>query len=567
MKTVIIGGVAGGASAAARLRRLDEDAEITVIERTGYVSYANCGLPYYVGGTITERDDLTLQTPESFRDRFNIDVRVHSEAESIDRTNRSVHVRDLETGMEYDEPYDKLILSPGAKPLMPKFGPVDDPRVMTLRTVEDCLALHEMARRPGVRTVAVAGGGYIGLETAENLVDLGLNVILLQRSNQVMPPVDYEIAAEIHDHIRSKGIDFRPGSSVSGIDTGEQLKVELADGREVPADLVVIALGVTPDSHLARDAGLELGVKGTIAVDDHMLTSDPDIYAVGDAVQVRNSVSGEPSFIALAGPANKQGRIAADNICGIPSTYKGTQGSSIIKIFDMTVGFTGLSEKAAKAAGMEVDKVFTYSQSHATYYPGHEGMSVKTVFDPKDGRILGVQIIGYDGVDKRVDVMAVAIRAGMTAQDLADLDLAYAPPYSSAKDPVNMAGFVITNIMAGRVRQVQWTDVPAIMEAPEVVILDTRTDEEFEEYHFPDCVHIPVDELRGRLSELDRSRRYCVVCHTGLRSYIACRMMTQHGFDCFNLSGGMRLYRAVVCGCESDPCTLACGLCRGPMRG
>ena len=566
MKTVIVGGVAGGASAAARLRRLDEDAEIVMLERTGYVSYANCGLPYYVGGTITERDDLTLQTPESFRNRFNIDVRVKSEVVSVDRQAKSVHVKDLSTGKEYDESYDKLILSPGAKPLLPPFGPVDDPRVMTLRTVEDCLALYEMSRKPGVRTVAVAGGGYIGLETAENLVDLGLNVILLQRSNQVMPPVDYEIAAEIHDHIRAKGIDFRPGSAVAGIDTGEQLKVKIADGREIPADLVVIALGVTPESHLAKDAGLVLGVKGTIAVDDHMLTSDPDIYAVGDAVQVKNSVSGDPSFIALAGPANKQGRIAADNICGIPSTYKGTQGSSIIKIFDMTVGFTGLSEKAAKAAGIEADKVFTYSASHATYYPGHQSMSVKTVFDPKDGRILGAQIVGYEGVDKRVDVMAVAIRAGMNAQDLADLDLAYAPPYSSAKDPVNMAGFVITNILAGRVRQVHWTDIPAIKEAPEVVILDTRTDEEFEEAHFDDCVHIPVDELRVRLPELDKSKRYCVVCHTGLRSYVACRMMTQHGFDCFNLSGGMRLYRAVVCGCESDPCTLACGLSKGLMK-
>ncbi len=559
MKVVIVGGVAAGASAAARLRRLDEDAEIVILERTGYISYANCGLPYHVGGVIEDRRELTLQTPESFRSRFNVDVRVRHEVISIDREEKMVRVRDLSSGEEYDESYDRLILTPGAKAIMPALGGSDDPRVLTLRTVEDCLAMHDLARGPGVRRAVVAGGGYIGLETAENLRHLGLDVTIVQRSGQVLPPADIEIAAEVQSEMRRNGVEIRLNAAVEGFDTQGTLKVLLSDGSSIEADMAVIALGVVPDTALAKGCGLSMGVKGTILVDSHMRTSDPDIYAAGDAVAVIDPVTKRESFIALAGPANKQGRIAADNICGIPSEYKGTLGTSVIKVFDMTVAFTGLSEKAAKAAGIVCDKAFTYSASHASYYPGARSMSVKTVFDPETGRILGAQIAGYEGVDKRVDVFSIAVRTGMTAQDLAELELAYAPPYSSAKDPVNMAGFVISNLVFGLVRQVHWDDVPAIKEAEEVVMLDIRTESEYRDFHIDGSVNIPLDSLRGRLDSLDKGRRYFLICRTGLRSYIACRMMCQKGFDCFHLAGGVRLYRAVTEGIRSQGESLPCG--------
>ncbi len=543
MKTVIIGGVAGGASAAARLRRLDESAEIVVLERSGYVSYANCGLPYYVGGTIEDQDKLTLQSPESFRNRFNIDVRVMNEAISIDRTAKTVTVKRLTDGSTYVEPYDKLILSPGAKALRPDVPGIDDPRVMTLRTVEDALGMRDHIIDNGPRTAVVAGGGYIGLEVAENLADLGLRVTLLQRPKQVLPPVDPEMAAEIHANIRSKGIDLRLGTAAIGFQPTENgIVVALGDGGSVKADMAVIALGVVPETTLAKDAGLELGIKGSILVDDHMCTSDPDIYAVGDAIQVRQSVTGEDTLIALAGPANRQGRIAADNICGIRSTYIGSQGSSVIKVFDQTVGMTGINEKTAKAAGMDYEKVYLYSAPHATYYPGGRNMSIKVLFERGSGKVIGSQIVGYDGVDKRTDVIATAIRAGMTFDDLAELDLAYAPPYSSAKDPVNMAGFVMQNIDAGIMRQFFWDEVDSKVRDPSVTVLDTRTDHEFMRSHIDGVQHIPLDSIRERMSEIDRSKPVYIMCHSGLRSYVAYRILTQNGFDCYNLAGGYRLY-------------------------
>ena len=564
MKVVIIGGVAAGASAAARIRRLDEDAEIVVLERTGYVSYANCGLPYYVGGIIEDRGALTLQTPGSFASRFAVDVRVRSEAVRIDRASKTVRVRSLTSGEEYDESYDYLIICTGAKALMPEMGGADDPRVLTLRTVEDCLAMHDLARRPGVRRAVVAGGGYIGLEAAENLRHLGLEVTILQRSSQILPPADIEIAAEAASEMRRNGVAIRYGASVAGFRGGDVLEVLLADGTSMKADMAVIALGVVPDTQLAKDCGLELGVKGAIRVDGRMRTSDPCIFAAGDAVSVTDPLTGRESHIALAGPANKQGRIAADCICGRDSEYHGTVGTSVIKVFDMTIAFTGLSEKSAKAAGIVCDKAFTYSSSHASYYPGARSMSVKTVFDPDTGRILGAQIAGYEGVDKRIDILSVAVRAGMTAKDLEGLELSYAPPYSSAKDPVNMAGFVISNLVDGLVRQVHWEDIPAVREAPEVVMLDIRTEGEFAEYSIPGSINIPLDSLRERLSELDVSRRYCLICRTGLRSYIGCRMMVQHGYDCFHLAGGVRLYRAVMEGIRSGGESLPCGAERRP---
>lgn len=558
-KIVIVGGVAGGASAAARIRRLDEDAEIVMIERSGYVSYANCGLPYYVGGTIGSSQKLTLQTPESFRRRFNVDARVNSEVVSIDKDARSVHVRRLDDGSEYDESYDHLILSPGAKAIRPDMRGLDDPRVMTLRTVEDAILMRDFVESSKPRAAVVAGGGYIGLEVAENLVDQGISVTLVQRPTQVMPPLDPEMAAEVQNHMRSKGVTLILGDALEGIDPDDRLTVGLASGRVLETDMVVVALGVVPDTKLAVDAGLRTGIKGSIVVNDRMETSVLGIYAVGDAVQVVNSVTGEDALISLAGPANRQGRIAADNICGYDSRYIGSQGSSVIKVFDMTVGMTGVNEKSAKRAGMRYDKVYLYSASHATYYPGARNMSMKVIYDPDDGRVLGAQIVGHEGVDKRIDVMATAIRAGMTADDLEELDLAYAPPYSSAKDPVNMAGFVIGNVRSGLVKQFFWDQVDGKVSDGDVTVLDVRTDAEYGNVHIDGPMHIPLDDLRERMDEMDRSKPVYVMCHSGLRSYIATRILMQNGFDCYNLAGGFRLYAAVMedrCICRPDdaPC-------------
>ena len=481
MKILIIGGVAGGATAAARLRRLSEDAEIVVIERSGYVSYANCGLPYYIGGTIRSKDALTLQTPESFYERFRIDVRVREEAVKIDTAAKTVTIRRISDGTVYTEVYDKLILSPGAKAVIPDVPGVDSDRIFTLRTVEDTFQIRGFIENSRPKKAVVVGGGFIGLEMAENLVHEGIHVTLLQRSDQVLPPMDYDMACEIHGYLRMRGIDLRTKQAVQGYEKTPDggIKVLLKGSDPISADFVVLSVGVAPETHLAEEAGLQLGMKKSILTDEHMRTSDENIYAVGDAVCVKNFVSGREALIALAGPANKQGRIAADNICGISSSFTGSQGSSVIKLFDMTAASTGLNEKTAKAADITYDKVFTFSASHATYYPGASNMTIKTLFCPDTGRILGAQIVGFEGVDKRIDVLATAIRAGMTSADLEELDLAYAPPYSSAKDPVNMAGFVIENIRAGIVKQFHWHEIETIAETEGdgSVFLDVRTEE------------------------------------------------------------------------------------------
>lgn len=551
MKTVIIGGVAGGASAAARLRRLDEQAEIVMIERTGYVSYANCGLPYYIGGTIREKAKLTLQTPESFRARFDIDVRVHQEAVAIDRAAKTVSIKRLDDGATYEESYDYLILSPGAKAVVPPLPGIDDARIHTLRTVEDTFAVKKRADgliEAGKTNAVVIGGGFIGLEMAENLKDLGFSVTLLQRGTHVMPTLDYDMACDVHAYLRSCGIDLKLGFDVVGFepdDAADEVRVLGEGGESIPASLVVTAIGVTPETHLAEDAGLELGIRKAIVVDGQMRTSDPSIFAVGDAVQVKHFVSDDDALISLAGPANKQGRVAADAICGRERAFAAPQGSSVLKVFDMTIASTGLSESAAARAGIACDKAFTSSPSHATYYPGARSMSVKTVFEPESGRILGAQIVGFEGVDKRIDVIATAIRAHMAAADLEELDLAYAPPYSSAKDPVNMAGFVIENVRGGLVRQHHWHDVAALV-GQRAQLLDVRTKAEYARGAIEGSVNIPLDELRGRLDELDADRPVFVNCHSGLRSYVACRMLAGHGFACSNLAGGWRLYSSIV---------------------
>lgn len=547
MKTVIVGGVAGGATAAARLRRLDEQAEIVVFERSGYVSYANCGLPYYIGGVITDREELTLQTPESFWSRFRVDMRVRHEVTAIHLDRKTVSVRDLETGREFEETYDKLILSPGARPTQPEVPGVGLEKLFTLRTVEDTLRVREFVERHHPKSVALAGGGFISLELAENLRELGMEVTMIQRPKQLMNPFDPDMASFIHAKMRERGVRLMLGHTVEGFEAADGgIRVLLKGEEPVQADMVVLAIGVTPDTGLARAAGLELGVKGSIVVNDRMETSVPDIYAVGDAVQVRHFVTGEDTLLSLAGPANKQGRIAADNICGITSSYQGSQGSSVIKVFDMTAAVTGINEQTARRAGIDCDKVYLSPNNHAGYYPGGKVQTLKVVYERGSHRLLGAQIVGFEGVDKRIDVLATAIRAGLTALELKDLDLAYAPPYSSAKDPVNMAGFMIENLTAGLVKQFHWNELDALSRDPAVTLLDIRTAEEYGLGHVENSLHIPVDELRERLSEVPAGKPVYVICQSGLRSYIACRILAQRGFDCWNLAGGYRLYESMV---------------------
>jgi len=545
-KILIVGGVAGGASAAARLRRLDEDAEIIVFEKGDYISFANCGLPYYIGGEIQSQSALTLQTPQSFNARFRVDVRTLQDVTAIDKDRKTVTVQDLKTGSSYEESYDKLILSPGAAPLVPPVEGAGNAKVFTLRSIPDTVKIKNYVENEHPKEAIVVGGGYIGVEMAENLVRAGVEVTLVEMLNQVIAPLDFDMAQDVHQHLRDKGVKLLLGDAVKTIaDQDGRLRVGLAQG-ELLTDILIMAVGVRPESGLAKAAGLSLNKRGAIITDEHMQTSDPDIYAAGDAVEVTDFVTGQKAVIPLAGPANKQGRIAADNICGIPSAYGGTQGSAIIKVFDMTAAATGVNEKTAQRLGLDYDKSFTYSANHATYFPGALSMSVKILFEKNTGKILGAQIVGYEGVDKRCDVLATAIRAGMTAYDLAKLELCYAPPYSAAKDPVNMAGFVIENLLTGKVSNFHWHDVENLPRDGSVQLLDTRTSGEYENGHIDGFVNIPLDELRGRLSELDKSKKVYVTCQIGLRGYVATRILTQNGFDAYNLSGGYRLYHSVV---------------------
>ena len=559
MKVVIVGGVAGGATAAARIRRLNEQAEIVVFERSGFISYANCGLPYYIGGVIEDPEELTLQTPESFFSRFRVSMRVRHEVTAIHPDKKAVSVTDLETGEVFEESYDKLILSPGAKPTQPRLPGVGLNKLFTLRTVEDTFRIKAYISENHPKSAVLAGGGFISLELAENLRELGMEVTIVQRPKQLMNPFDPDMAAFIHSEMRRHGVKLALGHTVEGFEEKDGgVDVLLKDEAPLHADMVVLAIGVSPDTQLAQDAGLELGVKGSIVVNDRMETSVPDIYAVGDAVQVKHFVTGQDVLLSLAGPANKQGRIAADNICGGDSHYTGSQGSSVIKVFDMTAATTGVNETNAKKAGLDVDTVILSPMSHAGYYPGGKVMTMKVVFEKETYRLLGAQIVGYEGVDKRIDVLATAIRAGLKATELKDLDLAYAPPYSSAKDPVNMAGFMIENIAKGVLKQ--WHLADALPRDGSVTLLDTRTVGEFDGGHIDGFLNIPVDELRERLGKLDKSKPVYVICQSGLRSYIACRILAGNGFECYNFSGGFRFYDAVM----NDRCLIesatACGM-------
>ena len=561
MKVVIVGGVAGGATAAARIRRLDEQAEIVVFERSGYISYANCGLPYYIGGVIEDPEELTLQTPASFFSRFRIQMKVHHEVTAIHPDRKTVAVRNLETGEAFEERYDKLLLSPGAKPVRPDLPGIDSGRVFTLRTVEDTFRIKDYVNENKPRSAVMVGGGFIGLEVAENLRDLGMEVTIIQKPRQLMSPFDSDMASFIHAEMRRHGVKLALGYSSEGFEEKNGgIDVLLKDSAPVHADMVILAIGVTPESSLAKDASLALGLKGSILVNDRMETSVTDIYAVGDAVQVKNYVTGEDALIALAGPANKQGRIAADNICGGDSRYQGSQGSSVIKVFDMTAAITGINETNARKSGLDTEAVILSPMSHAGYYPGGKVMTMKVVFEKETYRLLGAQIVGYEGVDKRIDVLATAIHAGMKATQLKDLDLAYAPPYSSAKDPVNMAGFMVENIANGVLKQWHLEDADRLPRDGSVTLLDTRTVEEFAHGHIDGFFNIPVDELRERLGELDKRKPVYVICQSGLRSYIACRILAGNGFDCYNFSGGFRFYDAVT----NDRCLIesatACGM-------
>lgn len=564
-KILIVGGVAGGASAAARLRRLDENAEIVMFERGEFISFANCGLPYYIGGEIKEKSALTLQTPESFHKRFGVDVRVLHEVTKINKGEQSVTVKNLMSDEVYTEYYDQLILSPGAAPIVPNIQGAGSKRVFTLRNIPDTYQIKDFIAQENPKSSVVVGGGYIGIEMAENLANAGLHVTVVEMADHVIAPLDFDMACDVHRHLKENGVELLLQQAVSGIKADhDKLFIQLNDSK-ISADMLIMAVGVCPESNLAKDAGLHVNESGGIIVNDFMQTSDTHIYAVGDAIEIKDFVSGERTMVPLAGPANKQGRIAADNICGIRSQYKGTQGSAILKVFDMTVATTGINEKTAKRLGLSYDKSFTYSASHATYYPGASNMSIKTIFEKETGKILGAQIIGNEGVDKRCDIFATAIRAGLTAADLTELELCYAPPYSSAKDPVNMAGYVIENLRSQQVRNFHWHDVSALPRDGSVLLLDIRTPMEYQSGHIDGFMNIPVDELRGRLDELDKTKKIYITCQIGLRGYIAARILTQNGFDAYNLSGGYRLYNSIFSSTPDE--TMGCSNCMDAKDG
>lgn len=543
MKLLIIGGVAGGATAAARARRMDEFAEIILFERGEYISFANCGLPYYIGNVIKDRDDLLVTTPKAFRARYNIDVRIFAEAVSIDRKNRTVQIRDLKTGQTYDEKYDKLILSPGAEPIKPPIPGIDLPHIFHLRTIPDTDRIKTFVDEKKAAAAVVVGGGFIGLEMAENLVDRKVKTTVVEALDQVMAPMDFEMAALIHAHLRERGVELQLADGVKSFSPkNDRIVVTTNKGVEIPCDLVIMSVGIRPENTLAKEAGLNLGERGGIVVDGTMRTNDPHIYAIGDAVEVKNYITGAPTMTALAGPANKQGRIAADNAAGRKSVFSGTLGTSIVKVFDLTIASAGVNEKHLKHINMPYIVSYTHSGSHASYYPGAEMMAIKLIFSPGNGRILGAQIIGKEGVDKRIDVLATAIRGQMTVFDLEELELAYAPPYSSAKDPINIAGFVAANILKGDHQHITWEEMENL-DPDNDVLIDLRNKDELEESGWiGDALHIPINELRDHIQKLDKDKNYIVYCAVGLRGYVGQRILFQYGFNSKNLSGGYKTF-------------------------
>ncbi|MBF4693183.1 DsrE/DsrF/DrsH-like family protein [Fusibacter ferrireducens] len=556
-KILIVGGVAGGASTAARMRRMDESAEIIMFERGEYISFANCGLPYYIGGAIEERSALLVQTPEGMKERFNIDVRVQNEVLSIDREKKTISVNDIANNRKYDESYDVLVLSPGSTPLKPPIPGIDSPNIFTLWNIPDVDRIKSYVDHTKPQKAVVIGGGFIGLEMAENLHDRGMEVSVVEMADQVMAPVDFEMAQIVHRHMKQKKVNLYLGDGVQSFEYHNGLtKVKLQSGKIVEADIVMLSIGVRPQSELAKAAGLEINGRGGIVVSDTLVTSDPSIYAIGDAVEVVDFIGGQKTMIPLAGPANKQGRICADNIAGKNVSYKGTQGTSVAKVFDLTVSSTGVNEKSLKRDGKVYGKDYyttiIHPNSHAGYYPGAIPMTLKLIFG-MDGKVLGAQNVGYDGVEKRIDVIATAIRFGGTVYDLTELELAYAPPYSSAKDPVNMAGFVGENILKGITKPFQWHEFENI--DSDVIILDVRTPLEREMGYIENSINIPVDDLRERMVELDKSKKIVVYCAVGIRGYAAQRILEQNGFDkVYNLMGGYTTYSVVFCQDDATKC-------------
>jgi len=544
-RILIVGGVAGGASAAARARRLSEDAEIVMFERGEHISFANCGLPYHIGEIIPERKSLLVQTVDGMRKRFRIDVRTRCEVTRIDPAGREVLIRNLETGDEHAEPYDVLILSPGAEPVRPPISGADHPRVWALRNMADMDAIKRVVDEEKPAAALVVGGGYIGLEMAENLRHRDVAVTLVELASQVFIAADPEMVEPIHQQLRLHGVDLRLETYVTAIhhQADGSLRAVLSTGESVSCGLVILSVGVRPEVHLARAAGLDIGPTGGIVVDTQMRTSDPNIYAAGDAVEVTHLVSRQKALIPLAGPANRQGRIVADNVLGGESVYHFSQGTAICKVFDLAIGMTGMSEKALKQAGVVYEKIYIHPSSHAGYYPGAMPISLKLVFDPGSGKILGTQAVGATGVDKRIDVLATALQAGLTVRDLAQLELSYAPPYGSAKDPVNYAGLVASNVLDGLVELCHAEDV--IDPTEDQLLLDVRDLKELEKGTIPGAKHVPLDELRDRLDELPRDKEIVAFCQVGLRGYLASRILMQCGFRCRNLSGGYNTYRAV----------------------
>ena len=542
MKTVIVGGVAGGASAGARLRRLDESAQIVILERDHYVSFANCGLPYHVGGEIPDRDSLLLQTPESLRRSLALDVRTGQEVLRIDPDAKEVEVRDETQGRTYRESYDTLLLCPGAEPIRPPIPGADDPRVDVLRNIPDMDHIIAQLEK-GATAAAVVGGSYIGLELAEAFRARGLRTTVVERTERLMPWLDPEMTRILDLHVRSHDVDLRLGTSAGGVrrTDDDRLVLDLSDGTSVEADVVVMAAGARPNVRLARDAGLEIGPRGGIVVDAQMRTSEPDILAAGDAVETTHLLTGEPTLSMLAGPANRQGRIAAETIAGRETAYRGTQGTAVVKVFEMAAGGTGMTEQELRAAGIEYRKVYTHQNGHAAYYPGTAPLFLKVLFSPADGSLLGGQVLGWDGVDKRIDVLAVALRAGMSVHDLEHLELAYAPPYGSAKDPLNMAGFLGSNLIRGDIDLWYPEDYPDC--AGRVTIVDVRTRAEYDAWHVPEAMLLPHTELRERLDEVPRDKPVFLYCRSGFRSYLAYCVLKAHGWDeAAFLSGGVMTF-------------------------
>ncbi len=545
-RVLIVGGVAGGASCAARLRRMDEYAEIFVFERGGDVSFANCGLPYYIGGVIADRPHLLVATPERFRDLFNVEIRTRHEVRRIDRRNQTIEVQNLLTGATNNERYDVLVLATGAEPVRPPLPGIDLPGVFALRNLDDADQIHAWISHRKVDRAVVVGGGYIGLEMVENLSRRAINVTLLELGNQVMPPMDPEMVAPVHAELRRQGVELRLGNAVAAMEPGphDTITVVAQHDERFTADLVILAVGVRPDVKLAREAGLDLGPTGGIRVDDQMRTSDPAIFAVGDAVEVRDFITGQPALAPLAGPANRQGRIAADAICGRDVHFRGAQGTAVVGVFDLTLAMTGATEKSLGRAGIPFEKSYTHAFHHAAYYPGAERIALKLLFAPDSGRVLGAQAVGKAGVEKRIDAIAMAIQKGATVFDLEEAELCYAPQYGSAKDPVNMAGFTAANILRCDVAVGHWSEWKrrrAAGDAP--VTLDVRPTTAVAAGAIPGTIRIPLGELRARLDELPRDREIWVHCAVGQTAYYAVRLLEQHGFKVRNLAGGMTSYR------------------------